>query len=64
MTELQTSVLTYLTLIICGSVVLKLGGIIHWSWWWVLIPLWLPIAIVGIVVTLILIARLRDGNYW
>ena len=33
--------------------VLKLTGVINWSWWWVTSPLWLPIAaavaIVGIV---------------
>lgn len=23
---------------------LKLGGILHWSWLWVLAPLWLPVA--------------------
>lgn len=21
------------------------GGVIAWSWWWVLCPLWIPIAI-------------------
>ena len=33
--------------------VLKLTGVINWSWWWVTSPLWIPfaaaIAIVGIV---------------
>lgn len=32
---------------------LKLGGVITWSWLWVLSPLWLPLAIllgVGIIV--------------
>lgn len=24
---------------------LKLGGVIAWSWWWVLAPLWGPIAL-------------------
>ena len=24
---------------------LKLGDVIQWSWWWVLSPLWLPVAI-------------------
>jgi len=24
---------------------LKLGKIISWSWWWVLSPLWIPLAI-------------------
>lgn len=25
---------------------LKLTGYIDWSWWWVLSPMWIPIAIV------------------
>ena len=24
---------------------LKLGGVIKWSWWWVLSPFWLPVAV-------------------
>lgn len=28
---------------------LKLGGVIDWSWWWVLSPLWIPAAIVLLV---------------
>lgn len=31
-----------LTILFIG---LKLGGIINWSWWWVLSPIWLPIAV-------------------
>lgn len=27
-------------------IVLKLIGTIDWSWWWVLAPFWIPIAIV------------------
>lgn len=27
-------------------IVLKLCGVIAWSWWWVLAPLWIPLAIV------------------
>jgi hypothetical protein len=25
---------------------LKLTGVIAWSWWWVLCPLWIPLALV------------------
>lgn len=32
-----------LTLLFIG---LKLGGVINWSWWWVLSPLWIPTALV------------------
>lgn len=31
-----------LTILFIG---LKLGEVIDWSWWWVLSPLWLPIAV-------------------
>ncbi len=27
--------------------VLKLTGVIHWSWLWVLSPFWIPVAIVA-----------------
>lgn len=26
-------------------IVLKLTGVIAWSWWWVLSPLWIPLAL-------------------
>lgn len=27
-------------------IALKLCGVISWSWWWVLAPVWLPLALV------------------
>lgn len=30
-------------------IVLKLTGYIDWSWWWVLSPFWIPLALVVIV---------------
>ena len=39
-----------LTILFIG---LKLGGVINWSWWWVLAPLWisaiLVVAVLGVV---------------
>lgn len=29
--------------------VLKLCGVINWSWWWVTCPLWIPLGIVLIL---------------
>ena len=29
---------------------LKLGNVIDWSWWWVFAPLWVPVAIVILIV--------------
>jgi hypothetical protein len=43
-------------------IVLKLCGVIAWSWWWVLAPFWIPLVIVagvlGVVAILALIAFL------
>lgn len=36
-------------------IVLKLIGVIDWSWWWVLAPLWTPAAIIVILVIAIVI---------
>jgi hypothetical protein len=30
-------------------IALKLTGVITWSWWWVLSPLWIPLALFGAV---------------
>lgn len=44
----------FVGLLTVAFIVLKLCGVIQWSWWWVLSPLW----ITGIVVGLILAALL------
>jgi hypothetical protein len=37
--QVNVSFLPLLALLFIG---LKLGGVITWSWWWVLAPLWIP----------------------
>ena len=32
-------------LLAVAFIVLKLTSVISWSWWWVLAPLWLPVAL-------------------
>ena len=45
-------------------IVLKLLGVISWSWLWVLSPLWIPLALVAIpfliFLVLLLIARAKN----
>lgn len=33
-------------------IILQLTGVINWSWWWVLAPFWIPIAL-GILIFII-----------
>ena len=39
-----------MTILLIVFIVLKLCGLISWSWWWVLSPLWIPIAIAILVI--------------
>lgn len=45
--EIKLGFLSILTLIF---VTLKLTGTIAWSWWWVLAPTWVPLALIILVV--------------
>lgn len=36
--------------------VLKLTGVIAWSWWWVSAPLWVPLAIALVIWTVTLVS--------
>lgn len=35
-------------------IVLKLTNLINWSWWWVLSPIWISIAVIVTVVLIVL----------
>lgn len=39
-------------------ITLKLIGIINWSWWWVLSPLWIPVAIALFIILIILVIKI------
>lgn len=40
-------------------ITLKLTHFIDWSWWWVLSPLWMPIALVAIVALIWFLNEIR-----
>ena len=39
---------------------LKLGHVINWSWWWVLSPLWIGLAIVIVIIVFVAIVSWLD----
>lgn len=41
-----------ITLLAIAFIVLKLLGKLSWSWWWVLAPIWLPLAVVIVLAVL------------
>ena len=45
-------------------IVLKLLGVIQWSWIWVLSPIWISAVIAAVVFSVILIGgRIKKGNW-
>lgn len=45
-------------LLTIAFIVLKLTGHINWSWWWVLSPLWIVLAIVIFILLILLVLHL------
>ena len=43
------------TLLLIAFIVLKLCHVIEWSWFWVLSPLWIPLALSLIIITVVAI---------
>lgn len=42
-----------LSILLVAFIVLKLCGVITWSWLWVLAPLWIPIALVLVILLIV-----------
>jgi len=43
-------------------IILKLTNVIDWSWWWVLAPFWIPVAIgITLLIGLLIAAWLVDA---
>ena len=43
-------------------ITLKLCGVIAWSWWWVLAPLWIPFAVIFAIAIICMIALYASGR--
>ncbi len=49
-------------LLAIAFIVLKLTGVIGWSWLWVLSPIWIPAAIViGILLGILVVVLVKEG---
>lgn len=54
--QVNTGGAGFFSLLTILFIALKLTGVIAWSWWWVLAPLWMPIVLVLGVVLIVLAA--------
>lgn len=44
-------------------IVLKLCGVIAWSWWWVLAPVWITVAIYIVALVVVMVIAWRRGLF-
>ena len=44
-------------------IILKLVGVIDWSWWWVLSPIWIPVVLL-LAVSILLFVVYRIVKYF
>lgn len=56
--------LSFTEVLLIIFIVLKLVGSIAWSWWWVLSPLWIPIAFWLIIIFIGLIIATVKALYY
>jgi membrane protein YdbS with pleckstrin-like domain len=56
----QTTSITTILLVV--FVVLKLTNNIDWSWWWVLSPIWIPIAFIAVIAVSIGVLMILFGD--
>lgn len=54
----------FLGLLTIAFIVLKLTKCIAWSWWWVLAPLWMPVALVLLIVVIVGLFKLWIYCKW
>lgn len=46
----------FVGLLTIAFIVLKLCGVIEWSWWWVLSPLWIAAGVVLLILAIVFVA--------
>jgi Flp pilus assembly protein TadB len=43
-------------------IALKLAGVIHWSWWWVLSPVWISGALLALAIAGVALVLRREAK--
>ena len=53
--EIDTTLIGFLFVVF---LILKLIGVIDWSWWWIFAPLWIPAVLAVLIVAIFKIVKL------
>jgi len=58
----SSSGIGFTSLLAIVFIALKLTGVINWSWWWVLAPLWINFIVVLFILTFISLIVIGKGK--
>lgn len=61
-TTVRTPGVGIASLLLVAFIVLKLTGVIAWSWWWVLAPAWIPLAIAALAFLVVFVILTIANN--
>lgn len=56
----NSGTISFLNIILAVFVALKFAGVINWSWWLVLVPLWIELGLILLIILIILIIVALD----
>lgn len=62
--ETLNGVMAFLGLLAIVFIALKLTGFIDWIWWWVLGPIWMPLALLAVLAALGFAIHLIKRRRW
>tara|TARA_Y100000310_G_scaffold60007_1_gene55397 strand:- start:42 stop:266 length:225 start_codon:yes stop_codon:yes gene_type:complete len=51
---------SFLQLLVILFITLKLCGVITWSWWWVLSPIWIGLGVAALLLTIAFVWLILD----
>lgn len=60
--EINTGGASAIELLGVAFVVLKLCGVIDWSWWWVTAPMWMPLTILILFIVWLVVTDKYPGR--
>ncbi len=61
-TETNGGGIGFLGLLTIAFLVLKLTGVIGWSWWWIFAPIWAPVVLLIVLLIFIVAAIVIRGR--
>lgn len=60
----SNSSISFPTLLFLVFLILKLCGVIDWSWWWVTVPLWGVVVFAVVMSTIVIFFKKPEPTIW